>query len=31
MKVMAPKMPPQSTPLLHPPSTSPSGTIVVPK
>ena len=31
MKVMAPKMPPQSTPVLHPPSTSPSGTIVVPK
>ncbi len=31
MKVMAPSMPPQSTPVLHPPSTSPGGTIVVPK
>lgn len=31
MKVMAPRMPPQSTPVLHPPSTAPGGTVVVPK
>ncbi len=31
MKVIAPRMPPQSTPVLRPPPTAPGGTTVVPK